>query len=345
MALLFVVLVLPYLIFIAQADTRCGTTWSDANTKSSNTKCTTNANCPSGQYCFADCTTCSTSTPPPPPPTTGASGSTIKSLTLKDLQSFMGRPTGSDLSGWVDAMNLAASRYGLNTIKRWIAFCSQIRHETASMTVFWQSRDNGGGLVHLIPSNWKAACLAVPEIAQAFGARYAGCGSCGCIDAMAANPLGATATDAARNIFNQPKVAALSAGWWFDSGAIGAFGWKGCNQKLRVYADQGKGNMGGGDCTHSGDYQLTCCIFWTCNEGSGSGLSQRLNYYDQAVAYAKTAWGYAGSEVAEEITQHRMNPGVNAAIAIGCVVGIIALIVVIVAIYLKRRARLQAEVV
>jgi hypothetical protein len=94
----------------------------------------------------------------------------------------MGRPTGTDLSGWVDAVNLACSRYDLNTDTRLIGFLSQVRHETASMTVFYQPADNGGGFVHMVPSNWKAACQAVPEIAQAFGAKYSGCGDCSCID-------------------------------------------------------------------------------------------------------------------------------------------------------------------
>jgi len=223
---------------------------------------------------------------------------------------------------------------------------SQVRHETAAMTVFFQKLDNGAGFLHLIPNNWKAACLAVPEIASAFGSFRSGCGDCSCVAALAALPV--TSPDqinAAQTIFGNNKlVAALSGAWWFDAGAIGAFGWKGCSQKLKYYCDQGKGAAGSSDCTHTGNYQLTCCIFWTINEANLSGLTQRNQYYDAAVAYAKSAWGYSAAD-AEEITQYRMNPGVNAGIAIGCIVGIVALIVVIVALYLKRRQRLQSEVV
>jgi hypothetical protein len=255
----------------------------------------------------------------------------------------MGRPGGSDLSAWVNPVNTALSRYSLNSSRRIIAFLSQVRHETAGMTVFHQSMDNGGGLLHMVPSNWLGCCKAVPEIKQEFANRYAGCSECSCVAAMAADPMGSRTTDAAINIFKKPLLAALSAGWWFDAGAIAAFGWKGCTQPLRVYADQGRGNSGSsGDCYHTGDYQLTCCIFWTI--GGAASLSQRLSYYDQAVSYAKSKWGYSGAE-AEEITQFQMNPAVNVGIVIGCAVGVIALVMVVVALYLKRKHRLQAEVV
>jgi hypothetical protein len=163
----------------------------------------------------------------------------------------MGRPTGTDLSGFLDAVNLACSRYDLNTPARLIGFLSQVRHETASMTVFYQPVDNGGGFMHMVPSNWKAACLAVPEIAAAFGAKYSGCGTCSCIDGFAASPNSQATADASKAIFSQPKVAALSGGWWFDQGAYNAFSWKGCTQKLKYYADQKKGSAGASDCTHS----------------------------------------------------------------------------------------------
>jgi hypothetical protein len=265
-----------------------------------------------------------------------------RSITLADLQAFMGRPGGNDLSGWVSALNTAAARYDLNTDKRWIGFLSQIRHETAAMTIFYQKIDNGAGVVHMVPSNWPDICADVPEVKAEFAARYAGCSECSCVGAMKADPMGARSTDAALNIFNKPLIGALSGGWWFDKGAYKAFSWKGCTQPLKVYADQGIGAMGSGDCTHTGDYQLTCCIFWTV--GSGSGLDQRLAYYREAQNYASSAWGYRAAE-SEELTEYRMNPGVNAGIAIGCVVGIVALIVVIVALYIKRKHRLQSEVV
>jgi len=257
----------------------------------------------------------------------------------------MGRPNGQDLSPFLDAVNQALAEYDLNTDKRIIGFLAQVRHETASMTIFYQPADFGGGFVHMTPSNWFACCKGVTKIAQAFNQKYSSiygsCLDCSCIDKIIRDGRQAEASQA---IFSQPIVAAYSAGWWFQKGAIAAFSWKGCTQDLKYYADQGKGGVGSSDCYHTGNAQLTCCIFWTVNEASGSGLTQRNQYYDQAVAYAGTAWGYKAAQ-AEEITEFRSNPGLNAGIAIGCIVGIVAIVIVVVALYLKRKQRLQSEVV
>jgi len=351
MALLFVLLLSVIIPCLSQTENRCGTGWSVANSDYCATKCPdgVDSECPSGQSCYGQLPvgTCgsssssgSTSDGSGSTSTGTKSGSSSVTLTLNDLQSIMGGTTLSQ--DWVDAVNTCLSRYGLDTILRTIGFLSEARHETAGMTIFHQPIDNGGGLFHMTPANWKGACQNVKEIAQAFGNRYSGCGDCSCIDAMAADPLGSTATDASINIFSIPMVAALSGGWWFDSGAYAAFGWKGCTEKLGVYADQGKGAAGSSDCTHTGNYQLCCCIFWTI--GSGSGIDQRNKYYDDAASYAATAWGYK-ADTAEEVTQFHGTPVVNAGIAIGCVAGITAIVVVIVAVYLKRKQRIQSEVV
>jgi hypothetical protein len=258
----------------------------------------------------------------------------------------MGRPNGNDLSGWLNAVNQALAKYDLNTDRRIIGFLAQVRHETASMTIFYQPADFGGGFVHMTVPNWKGCCLGVPEVAQAFHQKYSSiygsCLDCSCIDKIINAGRQAEASQA---IFSQPIVAAYSAGWWFQKGAIAAFGGKGCTQDLKYYADQGKGGVGSSDCFHTGNAQLTCCIFWTVDETKyNSGLTQRNQYYDQAVAYATTAWGYKAAQ-ADEITEFRSNPGLNAGIAIGCIVGIVAIVIVVVALYLKRKQRLQSEVV
>jgi len=355
--ILLIVVIIPYL---SQADTRCGTSWSDANVATNGAcgnLCTDNSECDTadGYTCYANVApTGCTSIKGAPPSSSGSSssstsgstsGRTTQTVTLYDLEQFMGGTTLTQ--NWCDAINLALTRYGLNTIIRIIGFLTQIRHETAGMTVFHQPADNGGGCLHMTPSNWQAACQAVPEIASAFGARYSGCGDCSCIAAMAASTSSATTTDASTNIFSQPQVAALSAGWWFNAGAIAAFGWKGCTQELGYYCDQGLGAQGSSDCVHTGNWQLTCCIFWTVSEASGSGITQRNEYYADSVAYAQKAWGYSGSyDTAEEVTQSvHTTPAINAGIAIGCAVAIIALIVVIIVIYLKRKQRIESEVV
>jgi len=362
MALLYILLLVVILPYLSQADTRCGTSWSDANVASSGAcgaTCTTDAQCDTndGYHCYADvaptgcsstkggtASSSSSSSSSSGGSSSGTAGHATKTCSLTDLEQLMG---GTSLSqDWCDAFNLALTRYGLNTIIRIMGFATQVRHETAGMTIFHQSADNGGGCLHMTPSNWKAACQAVPEIASAFGARYSGCGDCSCIDAMAASPMSSTATDASVNIFSQPEVACLSAGWWFDAGAYAAFSWKGCTSKLGVYADQGLGAQGSSDCVHTGNWQLTCCIFWTVSEASGSGITQRNQYYADSVAYAQKAWGYTGSyDTAEEVTQAHTTPAINAGIAIACAVAIIALIVVVITIYLKRKQRIQSEVV
>jgi len=262
----------------------------------------------------------------------------------------MGRCGATDLNDWVTPVNNMLINYDLQSDKRIVALMSQIRHETAQMTIFYQAADNGGGFVHMTPSNWPACCRGTTEVKNAFAAyKWDGvnyCTDCSCTDWLSQNPGDSKTASASKAIFgpNNKAAAAASAGWWFKYGAIAAFNWKGCTQDLKYYADQGKGTVAyGNDCKYTGNTQLTCCIFWTT--GSGSGIDQRMKYYDDAVAYAKSAWGSTSFAESEELTQERMNSGVNIGIAIGCTVGVVALIVVIVALYLKRKQRIQSEVV
>ena len=343
------VLLLALIPYLIQAENRCGKDWTEANTQCL-TKCPagTNDQCPSGKSCFASCDPKPCGSPPPPPPPPPSNGK--RTLTSKDLHCLMGKCGSTELDGWLPHVNNLLINYDLQSDKRICAIMSQIRHETASMTVFYQSIDNGGGFVHMTPSNWPECCKGAPQVKAAFAAyKWDGvnyCTDCSCTDWLKDHPSDVKTANAAKAIFgpNNKAAAAASAGWWFKFGASLAFNWKGCNQDLKYYADQGKGSIQtGNDCKYTGNSQLTCCIFWTT--GGGSGIDQRFKYYDEAVAYAKSAWGSTAFAESEELTQEKMHSGVNIGIAIGCTVGLVAIVIVIVALYLKRKQRLQSEVV
>eukprot|EP01124_Arcella_intermedia_P021359 TRINITY_DN2979_c0_g1_i1.p1 TRINITY_DN2979_c0_g1~~TRINITY_DN2979_c0_g1_i1.p1 ORF type:complete len:353 (+),score=51.42 TRINITY_DN2979_c0_g1_i1:22-1080(+) len=273
--------------------TRCGAGWEEANLRCSG-YCKGDGDCADGEGCYADLDTSPCRALPPPgaptdlpPPASSGCGST-KVLTLGDLQAIM-KSTHPDLANWVTPINIALDRYQMNCPKRLINFLAQVRHETAGLTVFHQPLDNGAGVLHMTPSNWPLACSSVSEIAEAFGEAFPGCQDCSCTQDLAKTPMSADATKAALSVFSKPLPAALSGAWWYAAGAQNpqVFGWKGCGD-LRLDADAGLGAPGPSDCTHSGLYQTTCCIFWTI--GDGSGLSQRLQYYNEALQVANS-WG------------------------------------------------------
>jgi predicted chitinase len=81
--------------------TRCGTNWSNADSKCGKS-CSTNAQCPSGEFCYANVRTslacCPASAPVPAPvpsPPTGGGGGTItapaKTLSVADLQAALNK--------------------------------------------------------------------------------------------------------------------------------------------------------------------------------------------------------------------------------------------------------------
>jgi len=241
-----------------------------------------------------------------------------------------------DLSYFVSPLNTALQRYQMNCPQRIAVFLAQVRHETASLTVFHQPLDNGAGSLHMIPSNWGYVCSAIPEVASAFG-----CSDCSCVSQYAADPLGSATTAAAKRVFAQPLIAFLSGAWWFAQGAStpAVFGWKGCGD-LRLDADVGLGGIGPSDCHHTGYYQVTCCIFWTI--GGSAGLQQRITYYNTALSVARN-WGT--SLAVEEVSDNQSPPKSNTEMIVAsCIVGGILLItlIAVIVIFSRRLSRIES---
>jgi len=279
---------------------------------------------------------CSGGNPPDPPPT--SNGGCGYRVTHDQLQRIMGRQ-GQDLSQFVAPLNSALSRYAMDCPNRITAFLAQVRHETASLTIFFQPRDNGAGSLHMIPQNWAHVCRGVPEIRTMFAQRFANCGNCECTAQMVSNPMGAMATRAAKEIFAEPFAALLSGAWWFAEGAKTPeiFGWKGCGD-LRLDADRGLGAPGGSDCRHSGYHQITCCVFWTL--GGEAGLGQRIAYYDLARsvigtgARAISGSGNTFSGTAEGVS---LSSAMIAGIVGGCVALVVIVVVIIILVVSNRK--------
>jgi len=263
----------------------------------------------------------------------------------------MERP-GVDFSRVLGSINKALSRYQMNCKNRIAVWLSQVRHETASLTVYHQPADNGAGSLHMIPANWGYACKAIPEVKQAFASKFSGCGNCECTAGMATDPFGAAATKAALEIFSMPDVTFLTGAWWFAEGAKipGIFGWKGCGD-LRSDSDKGLGGRGSGDCKHSGYHQVTCCVFWTI-DGS-AGLQQRIAYYNTALRVMNSRAGANADDNAtnfadsdhppSEATSPSVSPMVIALILGGSVL-FVGLIVAAIMIKLRGSAPREEQV-
>lgn len=319
---------------------RCGANWAAANSGCGKV-CRTNADCTSGQFCFASLSACSGGRPPPvvtPDPPTSNNGGCGYRVTHDQLQRIMGRQ-GQDLSRFVNPLNSALSRYAMDCPNRITAFLAQVRHETASLTIFFQPRDNGAGSLHMIPQNWGHVCRRVPEIRNMFAQRFSNCGNCECTAQMVSDPMGAMATRAAKEIFADPVAALFSGAWWFAEGAKipEIFGWKGCGD-LRLDADRGLGAPGGSDCRHSGYHQITCCVFWTI--GGEAGLGQRIVYYNLARsvigtgARAISGSGNTFSDTGAEGVS--LSSAMIAGIVGGCV-GLVIIVVVIIILVVSNR--------
>jgi len=244
----------------------------------------------------------------------------------------MGR-NGQDLSQFVGPLNDALARYAMDCPNRITTFLAQVRHETASLTIFHQPRDNGAGSLHMIPQNWPLVCRAVPEIRAQFAQKFSGCGNCECTDLMKADPMGALATRGALEIFAQPIAMWYSGTWWFSEGAKNPviFGWKGCGD-LRLDSDVGMGGAGNGDCKHTGFYQVTCCVFWTI--GGEAGIPQRSTYYNLAKSVIGGSQAIAaGDKTYSDTTPvNQMEPAQIAGIVLGCVAFVVIAIVVAVVV-------------
>jgi hypothetical protein len=254
--------------------------------------------------------------------------------------------SSADFSRFVAPLNSALKAYGMNCPQRIAVFLSQVRHDTAGLTIFHQPLDNGGGSLHMTPSNWLPACRNIPKVSQAFDSwgRSNGisCSSCSCVATLASDPGGASTTNAARAIFADPDVAFLTGTWWFSSGAAdpSIFGWKGCKD-LRTDSDAGLGAPGGSDCTHTGYYQVTCCIFWTI--GGSAGMQQRINYYNVALDVARRWTGSNAEEDAQSDYQLGDNKNVMI-LSIACGVGglIILVLLAIIVVMSRRISRVES---
>jgi hypothetical protein len=252
----------------------------------------------------------------------------------------MERP-GADLSRFISPLNNALARYGMDCPSRITAFLAQVRHETASLTIFHQPRDNGAGTLHMIPQNWGHVCRGVPEIRKLFAAKFSNCGNCECTAQMVTDPMGAQASRAAKEIFADPVAAFFSGAWWFAEGARTReiFGWKGCGD-LRTDADRGLGGAGGSDCKHSGFYQISCCVFWTI--GGEAGMTQRIAYYNVAKSVITGGARALGddSKTFSETTpvENGLSPVQIGLIAAGCLV-VVAIIIVVVVVTINKKGK------
>jgi len=148
------------------------------------------------------------------------------------------------------------------------------------------------------PANWGFACQAVPEIRNAFAQKFPNCGNCECANVPSADTI-----SGAVEIFSDPVVMWLSGTWWFSEGAkiLSVFGFKGCGD-LRLDSDAGLGAAGASDCSHTGYYQITCCVFYTIT--GAAGLPQRIQYYN----LAKSVIGGSNAIVSEDRTYSETTP-------------------------------------
>lgn len=107
------------------------------------------------------------------------------------------------------------------------AFIAQARHATDGFKFLKSQASNGAGAIHLQPSNFRLACLQVPELKVAFVAAF---GSC---------DISSSQHSAAANIVARPEYAFRVAVWWFRTGSNQLLG-DPCGD-LRFDADYGLG--------------------------------------------------------------------------------------------------------
>ena len=169
-----------------------------------------------------------------------------------------------------------------------------------------QPIDNGAGLLHMLPSNFRRACEGMPALTQAFRTSFVGkprhCDS--------SRPCWCGSDADASQIVAQPEFAVATAVWWLTVGASRHLG-PPCTD-VRASMDEGEGawlsrparptglhlglpvqpltaqrvlraGYANGDAylrQMTGFHRVSHCIFGFVND---NGINQRLQYFDDAV--------------------------------------------------------------
>ena len=136
----------------------------------------------------------------------------------------------------VDYLYAAMRAWNLDCPMRAAAFLAQVSWETGALSTFFQPRDNGGGAVHMLPSNMRAACRDMPSLQAAFQNRFA------CLEV---DPCTCGTNAEVGQLVSEPRFAFHTAGWWFVRGAKEAFGGGAICDDLRLQADKGEGSLSG----------------------------------------------------------------------------------------------------
>ena len=109
----------------------------------------------------------------------------------------------------------------------------QVRHETAALTQLHQPADNGAGVIHMLPYNFRYACEGSPPLQDVFATQFSdrvcsGTTKCQCGSDYEAG-----------TIIREPKWSVLTGVWWITHGAQALIGDE-CNS-LRADMDVGVG--------------------------------------------------------------------------------------------------------
>ena len=159
----------------------------------------------------------------------------------------------------------------LNCPARIAGYMAQIRHETAGLQTLYQCRDNGAGAIHMIPSNFRVACLELPDLKAAFENRFGSCRGGG--DAEAAQ------------IVSCPTLAFETASWWMTGGGSV------CPGHVLVNELDKCRNLGTSD---SGFRKISRCILGVDDPG------QRDDYYLAALDLVRSYRIQNGTNVAPD---------------------------------------------
>ena len=147
-------------------------------------------------------------------------------LTVASLNSIM-EDSCENCGSYVGHINTALKEGYMACPLRLSAFIAQARHATDGFKYLKSQASNGAGAIHLQPSNFRLACLQVPELKTAFVAAF---GSC---------DISSSQHSAAANIVARPEYAFRVAVWWFRTGSSQLLG-DPCGD-LRFDADYGLG--------------------------------------------------------------------------------------------------------
>ncbi|KAI9142793.1 hypothetical protein BKA69DRAFT_1123842 [Paraphysoderma sedebokerense] len=93
------------------------------------------------------------------------------------------------------------------TAEKMAAFLGTVKHETASMSIFFQPIDNGAGILHMIPPNWRFAFNGISDLRRALGSSNQ-------------NLINSPTFDQPRfRIMTDPRYMFTVGTWWFKRGA------------------------------------------------------------------------------------------------------------------------------